>query len=316
MLSTLRTKILRSGRVSNSTGLLLVLICFALASQGCAVQLAMLESKSLINPQIAQVPVQELKSIHAYLDTQNFRSETARIDFIREWVNQNSIHLIDKQHDKYAFNTPQVLSMLWATHQTKENPAHLSCGPRTLAMQAILNELGIQNRMVIIFTDNYPQVRSHTFLEVFNRETLAWEIQDPDFNLYYTNLQTQARVATADLLWGNLETMAPSSQAGTGWEVNEVVHLKQDYFEAMMYMDYAKAKQSIILINANKFQPTEVFEKNSKLTFYKFANKHYKQPIFIIKQDVKGVVSQTLYKSNFFLWWLRTFNKISAADKA
>jgi len=136
MLSTLRTKILRSGRVSNSTGLLLVLICFALASQGCAVQLAMLESKSLINPQIAQVPVQELKSIHAYL--------------------------------------------------------------------------------------------------------------------------------------------------------------KQDYFEAMMYMDYAKAKQSIILINANKFQPTEVFEKNSKLTFYKFANKHYKQPIFIIKQDVKGVVSQTL----------------------
>jgi len=276
----------------------------------------MLAPQSLVELKTAQAPVQELEPIQAYLEAQNFLSETARIDFIRHWVNQNSIHLIDKQHNKYAFNTPQVLSMLWETHQTKQNPAHLSCGPRTLAMQAILNELGISNRMIVIFTDNYPQVRSHTFLEVFNRETRQWEIQDPDFNLYYINLQTQARVATADLLWGDLEAMLPASQAGIGWDVNEVIHLKQDYFEAMMYMDYSKAKKSIILINADKFQPTEVFEKNSNLTFYKFANQHYQQPIFIIKQDVRDFVSQALYKSNLFLWWLRTLNQISTPDKA
>ena len=316
MRSTLRTKALLSGRISNPSGLLLTIIFFAVACQGCAVQLAMFPPPRLVNPQTAPVAVQELKLIRAYLDAQNFLSETARLDFIRQWVNQNSIHLIDKQHNKYAFNTPLVLAMLWKTHQTNQNPAHLSCGPRTLAMQAILNELGIQNRMVYIFTDNYPQVRSHTFLEVFNRETRQWEVQDPDFNLYYVNLQTQRRVATADLLWGDLETLVPASQAGMGWAVNEVVHLKQDYFEAMMYMDAAKVKKSIILINADKFQPTQVFEKNSNLTFYKFANKHYKQPIFIIKQDARGVVAQALYKSNFFLWWLRTLNEMSTEHKA
>jgi len=228
---------------------------------------------------------QALKAIKTYIAAQNFPSQTAQIDFVREWVNQNSIHLIDKEHDSYAFNNQKVLVKLWQTYAVDQAPPHLSCGPRTMAMQSILNELGIQSRVISIFTDNYTQVRSHTFLEVFNQDTRNWEIQDPDFNLYYIDLRTQQRLATTDLLWGDLDMLVPQSSTALGWEKNEVTHLKADYFEAMMYMSFQKNEKSVILINSERFDPQKIFVDNGNITFTNFANQAYQKPTIMISDE-------------------------------
>jgi hypothetical protein len=276
------TKILKFARSSiNSTSLLFfVVFSIAIVCSGCVVRPSVVSPTKPTGQQAKQPVAQALQAIRKYVEAQTFHSEAERIDFIRNWVYQNSIHLIDKEHDRYAFNTAKVLPMLWHTHLTGQAPAHLSCGPRAAAMQAILKELGIPSQMIFIFTDNYAQVQSHTFLEVFNRETSKWELQDPDFNLYYVNLQTQARVATADLIWGDLDVIVPRSPTAQGWAENNVEILKRDYFEAMMYVNDRKDAKSLILVNLDRFQPEKVFSNNADLTFYGFANKYYRIPFF------------------------------------
>jgi hypothetical protein len=265
-----------------SSVLLAVIFFLSIANPAWARGLAAVNAAPITAQPVAQSPAQALQAIKKFVDAQPFSSETARIDFIRNWVNQNSIHLIDAEHNQYAFKTPKVLVMLWQTHLTAQAPAHLSCGPRALAMQAILKELGIPSRAVFIFTDNYNQVMSHTFLEVLNRDTGAWEVQDPDFNIYYVDLRTQKRVATAALVWGDLDVLVPQSATTQGWAENKVAHLKQDYFETMMYLSQQTEKY-VILINRARFDPSKVFVDNGKVTFYTFANRAYKAPIIRIK---------------------------------
>ncbi len=230
--------------------------------------------KPLIYPITAQ-NINDLNKISEYITSHSSKSD--RIDFIRNWVYQNSVHKIDAEHKKYAFKTKKVLPMLWNTHQTSKGHPHLSCGPRAAAMSAILDKLEIPNRMVMIFTDENPQVNTHTFLEVFNIKSNQWEIQDPDFNIYYVD-DTQKRISTLALIFGNLETITPISMDKKGWKDNNVAHLKK-YFEALMY--YNKYTKSTIITNMTRFNAKKIFEKNGHLNFYQFAYKHYRNPIII-----------------------------------
>jgi hypothetical protein len=226
-----------------------------------------------------------IEAIRQYIHSQEFASESDRIDFVRNWVYKNSIHKIDAQHREYAFNTPRVISKLWHTHLSKQDYAHLSCGPRAMAMKNILNSLGIRSRIISVFTDDYPQVYSHTFLEVLNAETKRWELQDPDFNIYYIDLETNKRIATSRLIWGDLDTVVPISKNKKGWKANNVEHLKQHFFEAMMYMNHLMGEKSVILINTGRFNAGKIFKKNGNVTFYEFVDRqHYGKPIFIENQ--------------------------------
>ena len=246
---------------------------------------------SIAKPLLHPTPKEYSSSIQAitqYIDSKKFSSKADKIDFVRNWVYENSIHKIDAQHEEYAFDTSKVISMLWNTHTSKQDYAHLSCGPRALAMKLILDNLDINSRVIMIFTDNNPQVNSHTFLEVLNIDTERWELHDPDFNIYYIDTENGDRIATSRLIWGDLDTVAPISINKEGWKDNNVQHLKQDYFEAMMYMNHLKGDKSVILVNTDRFNAAKVFEKNDNVTFYEFADRHYGKPIFVENQSFNG----------------------------
>ena len=233
-----------------------------------------------------ETPLQQnLTKIREYIESQPFHSEEKRIDFIRNFVYQNSIHKIDYEHKKYAFDTTRVLSMLWENHQTSTGQPHLSCGPRALAMKAILCDLRIPNRMIMIFTDNYSELRAHIFLEVFNWETRNWELQDPDFNIYYIDIHNRKRLPTDRLIWRDLDSVIPISPVKKGWKKNNVAHLKRDYFEAMVYMDQSDEGKTVLLINPNRFSINKVFEKNGNTSFYEFVKKRYLNPVLIMSED-------------------------------
>ena len=53
---------------------------------------------------------------------------------IRNWVKSNSVHLIDDEHDSYAFNLPQVMARLLKYAKGEGAVPHLSCGPRSYAV--------------------------------------------------------------------------------------------------------------------------------------------------------------------------------------
>ena len=225
-----------------------------------------------------------LIEIRNYLQSQRFHSETERIDFIRDWVYRNSIHKIDAEHDQYAGDTPRILFMLWRSYQTSKNYSHLSCGPRAHVMKAILDDLQIPNRIIMIFADNYFEINSHTFLEVFDRDTQNWEVQDPDFDISYIDIHNRKRLPGAGLIWGDLNSIIPISPGKKGWEQNHVARLKRDYFGAMMFINVWEGEKSVILINLDRFSADKFFQKDAVTSFYEFACQHYEYPIFIAAQ--------------------------------
>lgn len=107
----------------------------------------------------------------------------ALIDEVRNYVNQNSVHIAGKESLAIGGDTPQVIERLLATAQTGKDKPELTCGPRALAAQAILDGMGIPNRITMLFSSHYSSVQSHTFLEVFHEG--KWQILDADYNSTY-----------------------------------------------------------------------------------------------------------------------------------
>ena len=69
----------------------------------------------------------------------------------------------------------------------------------------ILDALGIRSRMVNVFTSDFDVLRSHTFLEAYNPDSGHWEIQDPDYDVYYVYKANAARVSTSQILLDPLD---------------------------------------------------------------------------------------------------------------
>ena len=218
-----------------------------------------------------------------------------RLDYIRNFVYTKSIH---QGGADYAWDTGKVLSMMSEFYETQQNPPHLTCGSRTLAMKAILDRLDIPNRVVMVFSDAFSRIRSHTFLDVFNLETKRWEIQDSDFNLYYEHVDSSVRASTAQLVWGQPEDFVPcSSPSLCGWKEHDFERfLENRRFGAVVYDNRPYLKQQIfnkgpfydttvILINTDRFSIDKTFPDNDGVTFLEYASKIYRNPIIIRNQQ-------------------------------
>ena len=229
-----------------------------------------------------------MKNIRKIIDSLSLLTEREHIDFIRNFVYENSLNLIDEEHEKYALNTQKVLDMMYNFYKTGNNPPHLSCGPRASIMKAILDNLSIKNRIVHIFCDNFDNIQSHTFLEVFISDENRWEIQDPGYNIFFMDSNSLKRLSAAQLLFGSMKNVIVCSyDKSSGWEkLYDFENVNNNYFEAVMYDNRKENKKSVILVNTNRFSVSKVFEKNGGMNFIQFANKHYGKPVFILNQQL------------------------------
>lgn len=210
-----------------------------------------LEQVSL-TPQPTVVPAY-LENILALVDAHELSSQTAKIDFVREFVFNNSIHQIDEE---YVSHNATALEMLYAHSLSGANPPHMDCSSRTSAMIEILESLEIRTRIVHVFSDNfYPQqgFQSHTFIEVYNADHRAWEVQDPDYNVYYLNPQDVARLSAAQLL---LIKPASIVVGGTNPEQTQLVeeNLLPNYFEAAVYQGW-DGRPALGILNTSRLTP-------------------------------------------------------------
>ena len=230
-------------------------------------------------------------------DIAQFSSETDRLDYIRNFVYTYSIH---QGGEEYAWHTPTVLAMMYQFYTTQENPPHLTCGSRALTMKAILDKLGKENRVVMIFSDNFSRVRSHTFLEVWNQQTQRWEIQDPDLNIFYQNTATLSRASTLELVLGQIEHFEPcSSETSCGWEAHDLKRLvdnrrfgavmydQRNHLERQIFNTTPVYESSVIVVNTDRFSVTKPFPVDDGMNFIQFANAHYGNPVFIFNQPFR-----------------------------
>jgi hypothetical protein len=199
-----------------------------------------------------------------------------------EFVHNNSVHLIDEEHRKYAFDIPVVINKLILAYEGdgSEKP-HLSCGPRSYAMREILTRFGIFSRLVQVFSDDYQELKGHRLLEVFNPETGSWEAWDPDYRVTYVDPESKKRLDIMEVIFGDKEKLVPQDGAIMGWEETKTVLLREHYFEAALFEGTNNGmNNSIIIINPHEFNLGKTFSDG--LTLREWMLKHYLHPRFII----------------------------------
>ena len=209
---------------------------------------------------------------------QNFQTKTEQIDFVREFIYQNSQHGLDAESAKYRLELPATLAMLWDYSQNHKNPPLLECSSRTVAMIYILDSLGIRSRMVNVFTSDYDKLLSHTFLEAYNPDNEHWEIQDPDYDVYYVYKATSARVSTSQILLEPLDQFQVQSkfpgQADTARQ-----SVLPHYFQAVVFHDEVGGT-SIGIVNTSRFQ-----FKGSGKDLYGYVKRSYGTVPFLTVQE-------------------------------
>ena len=215
---------------------------------------------ALAEPLLDEVAAQEtlaegggLESILQLIEAQQFQTQTETIDFVRDFVYRNSIHLADEEFWEYAYNTPRVLEMLYDTYRNDAPPPHLVCDPRSYAMAEILGNLSIRRRVVYVYTDSLgEEVQSHTFLEVYNEDFERWEVQDPDYNVYWEDMRTGERLSTLQLVLDDLDAFMPRSSSADLVDF-ALERLKPYYFEVLVYPGGSG------VVNIERFDPENPF---------------------------------------------------------
>jgi hypothetical protein len=208
-----------------------------------------------------------------------YLSPTAELDFIREFVHVNSIHLIDEEFDEYAYNTPRVLSMMFAYFQSEGSAPHLACDTRVYAMEAIVAALDYDKRVIMFFSDEVDNFAAgHAVLEVLNPDSGRWEVQDPDYNVYFTRRDNPAyRLSATELL-----TMPPQEVEALSPDENLAVDaqtvLVPTYFEAMVCL--YRGPESYALVNAKRFEAAKLQgqfpgETDAYLLFRDYVWEHF-----------------------------------------
>ncbi len=124
-----------------------------------------------------------------------------KVDAVRTFIHSNSIHQIDAEFYSYWHDIPTLMTMLatYAKNPEASYQPHFECSSRSAVMYWLLKAFDIRSRMIVVYPFE-DVVLSHTYLEVYNPETENWEIQDPDYNVYWVFSKTNERASTEDLL--------------------------------------------------------------------------------------------------------------------
>lgn len=197
------------------------------------------------------------------------------------YVHENSIHSIDDEYEKYAFNLPVVLDKLILSSKgnASETP-HLSCGPRSYAMRAILGHFNIYSRLIQIYSDSFDTVQAHRMLEVFNPDSQNWELWDPDYGVTYVDRETKEPTDIMSLVFSDKDHFMPVGVSYEGWEDTKSTSLKEHYFKSVLFEQDRGMTNSVLIINQSIFDITKTFEAG--LTFSEWAQHHYSNPRIIL----------------------------------
>ncbi len=217
-------------------------------------------------------------------------SSNSFTDVIRntaQFVHDNSFHLIDQEYRQYIRGylstvLPRIMKKLLLAYQGDESEKpHIACGLRSYAMRAILGQFGIYSRLICIYSDEYEDTRVHRMLEVLHPDTGAWEVWDPDNRVNFVYHDSRKPADIIDLLFGDIERIIPIDASIEGWEETNTKHLKDDFFEAVMFESVsASTHGNIIIINTKRFDTHKIYS-NGK-TFAEFAKETYKHPRTIL----------------------------------
>ena len=173
----------------------------------------------------------EMSGIAQQIHDQNLNlSET--IDEAHRFIQENSIPDLQQDYDA-DYGDAIELMFNYAQGQSSERP-HLLCDGRSTAMLTILRELGIESRLVFLYSPVPGYLAQHTVLEVFNPERQRWQVHDLARDFYYVDMTSLERVSAARILFGPRKNLAGCPIAGGDCNT-QVIQESIGYFDALRY---------------------------------------------------------------------------------
>ncbi|KQW39466.1 MULTISPECIES: calcium-binding protein [Pseudomonas] len=191
-------------------------------------------------------------------------------DIIREESAANGMLLQDTARELLATNTIHSDGEWWAAHAndpyytaeqiyktvigdpTAEN-VELLCGNMVDVFSGVCAELGLQKRTIWTYSDTQGFFQGHTYLEIFNTTTNKWEIQDADYNVYYTDVRTGERIGVMDMMNADdVEFFIPHNSQESGWAETGADALRQ----ANLYAAQMITSDNMLYTSSNSLSDT------------------------------------------------------------
>ena len=140
--------------------------------------------------------VQKAISLMAVPGTASFQE---RVDAARQFVNGHSLYREDEAFQAIRGNPIAMMDRLIAhAENPMSEPAHLECSARANIMSLILRAMGYRTRTLAAYDTDKRDLQPHSFLDVLNPETGAWESQDPFYDVYWKRASDPNRVSLAE----------------------------------------------------------------------------------------------------------------------
>src|SRR5262245_24876330 len=157
-----------------------------------------------------------VKEIISVLDLESMPEFHQRSDKVRTFINDNSIHKIDRAFWANHANPSSFAAGLLAHAKGVAEPVHMECSTRTNLLGLVLQALGYQTRVVTIFSTR-SNLNSHSFIEVMNPETKRWETQDADYDIFWRSKDTAERISVGEMAEA-IDDIEPCGRGGCGWD--------------------------------------------------------------------------------------------------
>jgi hypothetical protein len=207
-----------------------------------------------------------------------------RSDAVRAFINDHSSHNIDAEF--YAdWPHPYLMAEKVIAHArgARAAPPHMECSTRTTLMSAILRQMGFATRRIDIY--DAGTLRSHTFLEVMNPDTGAWETQDPDYDIYWRRAGSPERVSISEAA-GDLDNIVPCGRTSCRWSISSREGTRaealRDYLDFIVVRERASSRR--YTVHTARADPAKVYEHRSRTgTFCDVLAKNCRDGLFPIE---------------------------------
>jgi hypothetical protein len=227
-----------------------------------------------------------VKEIIAFLELDSMPEFHPRLDKIRTFINDNSVHRIDQAFWANKANSDAFAAGLLAHAKGSAEPIHMECSTRTNVMGQILETLGYETRVIAIF-DSHTNLKSHSFLEVLNPESGHWETQDADYDIYWRRKASSERISLADEA-EFVEGIEPCGRNGCGWENRSREGMRPTNLKR--YLDIisitADQKASRYTLYTSRTDLSRTYSKRGKQgAFCQVEGKRCKQGFYAIRKQ-------------------------------
>ncbi|MBN1310929.1 MAG: transglutaminase domain-containing protein [Anaerolineae bacterium] len=215
-------------------------------------------------------PVSQQSDLARFIAEQQLPLRTEVIDYARHYIYANSASDYQEPGDP---DRRDALDAMLRYSQGNDEIPHLLCDGRATAMLTLLQELGIESRLVFLYRDNGDSIQEHTILEVFNPDTQRWEVQDPYRDVYYLDVESQERSSVERLVFGALDNIVVCDEAACRQD--------QEDSDAMGYFAvFRYGWSNTFLVNPDRFSVSKRFPDHDDANLPEYLSSKPRELIF------------------------------------